>query len=97
MFVKRFALIVSFFFVAYLFTPSAIAIFNKSADIVFACNANEEEHSKHHFDLKFSSENERSNDQNLEYLKIQKNIGSLYQENNYLVYLKVSLPPPKIA
>ncbi len=71
---------------------------DKSIDISFVFNINEEESSsKNQINLEFNFEEQQSNYASIQFLKKQEFTRDLYTENYPIIFLDVLFPPPKLA
>ncbi|SDR88763.1 hypothetical protein [Christiangramia echinicola] len=95
---KNFAYILSFVFISFLFTPSVIALVDRTVDISIAYSVNEEESSsKNQITFEYNIEELDSNYESIHFLQLRKLDGHYYKENLYNVFLSVTSPPPKKA
>ncbi|MBT8295606.1 MAG: hypothetical protein KJO51_04250 [Gramella sp.] len=95
---KNFAYILSFVFISFLFSPSVIALVDRTVDISIAYKVNEEESStKNQITFEYTIEEMDSNYESIHFLQTRKTDGHYYKENVYDVFLSITSPPPKIA
>lgn len=92
---KKLAYILAFLFIAFLATPTAVVLIDKSADVSMAFSVNEEESSKTQINLEYLVEDSPSNYESIHFLQEQKNPGHYYAEAYPVVVIDVLSPPPK--
>lgn len=95
---KKFAYILAFLFVAFLFSPTIIALIDRNVDISIAYQVNEEESSsKNQISFEYTIEEIDSNYDNLYFLQTSEQDAHYYKESRYTVFLSITSPPPKQA
>lgn len=94
---RKFAYILSFIFISFLFAPSIIAVVDQDADLSIAYAMNEEDTSaKNQVDLEFHFPELKTNEESILFHK-EHDDEFHYKEKNYNVILNVLSPPPKKA
>lgn len=95
---KKFAYLLAFLFVAFLFSPTVIALIDRNVDISIAYNLNEEESSsKNQISLEYTIEEMVSNFESYHFLQTSEKDAHYYKESRYTVFLSTTSPPPKLA
>lgn len=92
------AYILAFVFISFIFTPSVVALIDRSVDISIAYNVNEEESSsKNQISFEYTIEEMDSNYESIHFIQQQKTDGHYYKESRYKVFLSITSPPPRQA
>ena len=90
---KTLSYILGFIFISFLFTPTVVALLDRSVDISIAYNVNEEENSsKNQVALEYTLEELDSNYESIYFLQMLNEDGHYYKESKYKVFIPITSP-----